>query len=670
VQEELVASGAAAAIAQAVTRPGASVAAVAALARTLRAERPAADAALEAGAAWALWRYLADGGGETAEEGEESNAHEHGLPAAGLALLGLAQTYGAETAWGTARAGGADSGPGETTEGMGAGSGEQLESKVAKPDPSVKLAGLVRLLGEEPRLGCELLEALVQQAEPSGRAELGALLMQDDKLVDRLVAGLPRVAVAKEESEGESELDSGEGCDAGSKSDGAACARALAALFQGVHSNEAFAKALLERGTILQLKRAMLAGPKKARVAAAYLLESLCEASLECTRSTFEHGGLDSMKALLPKPAWEPPPLQGDEGGQEKAIDQEIDIDDTLLGDMLLDEEEMIAQGEEKEAEDQAAAEAAAKAEEIRKQNALPSVEGETDDPHILAAVLGVLRAATTHAAVRRDVYEDTQLIPPHVIYLHCIYGGAAAVSAKEEGDGEKAAPEKSPPGEEGGAAENPDAPGGEEAGAAPGDEGTDGKEAGEDAESKGAGEKEAGEEDSIEGGGDLRVDPAVQEAALAALKPLLQEPEIAAQIGQDGLFTEWLLSDCLPDYSPAQQQQLLELLPQLRSEANEKNMGKAITALGPKVANGHKVLQTYASWAMFCLPEANFHALYRPPPESPPPSPPPPPLATSRFLWDALGRPDMIDGLELGEPKPQAAPAGLPEGGQPVTAQ
>jgi hypothetical protein len=161
-----------------------------------------------------------------------------------------------------------------------------------------------------------------------------------------------------------------------------------------------------------------------------------------------------------------------------------------------------------------------------------------------------------------------------------------------------------------------------------------------------------------------------VQEAALAALKPLLQEPEIAAQIGQDGLFTEWLLSDCLPDYSPAQQQQLLELLPQLRSKANEKNMGKAITALGPKVANGHKVLQTYASWAMFCLPEANFHASYRPPPESPPPSPPPPPRATAKIHWDALGRPDMIDGLELGEPKPQAAPAGLPEGGQPVTAQ
>ena len=629
-------SGAAAAIAQAVTRQGASAAAVAALARTLRAERPAADAALEAGAAWALWRYLAGGGADPAEGGEESGSHEHGLPAAGLALLGLAQTYGAETAWGTARAGRADSGPGEATEGAGAGPGEQLEQEVAEPDSSVKLAGLMWLLGEEPRLGCELVEALVQQAEPSGRAELGALLMQHGKLVDRLVAGLPRVAVAGGESEGESEPDAGEGGEAESKSDGAACARALEALFQGVRSTGAFAKTLFERGTILQLKRAMLAGPQKARVAAAYLLESLCEASLECTRSTFEHGGLDSMKALLPKPAWEPPPLQGDEGGQEKAIDQEIDIDDTLLGDMLLDEEEMIAQGEEKEAEDQAAAEAAAKAEEIRKQNALPSVEGETDDPRIIAAVLGVLRAATTHAAVRRDVYEDTQLIPPHVIYLHCIYGGAAADSAEEAGGGAEAPA----PGEEGGAAENLDASGGGEgAGAAPGDEGTDGQEAGEGAELEGAGEQQAGGEDSTEAGAGPRVDPAVHEAALAALKPLLQEPEIAAQIGQDGLFTEWLLSEGLPDCSPAQQLQLLELLPQLRSEANEKNMGKAIIALGPKVANGHKVLQTHASWAMFCLSEADFHARYRPPPESPPSSPRPRPWplpSSSGTRWAA----------------------------------
>lgn len=36
------------------------------------------------------------------------------------------------------------------------------------------------------------------------------------------------------------------------------------------------------------------------------------------------------------------------------------------------------------------------------------------------------------------------------------------------------------------------------------------------------------------------------------------------------------------------------------------------------------------------------------PPEPSPPPTPPPPPLATNKFLWDALGRPEMIDGGNL----------------------
>ena len=36
------------------------------------------------------------------------------------------------------------------------------------------------------------------------------------------------------------------------------------------------------------------------------------------------------------------------------------------------------------------------------------------------------------------------------------------------------------------------------------------------------------------------------------------------------------------------------------------------------------------------------------PPEPSPPPTPPPPPLATNKFLWDALGRPDIVDGGNL----------------------
>ena len=54
---------------------------------------------------------------------------------------------------------------------------------------------------------------------------------------------------------------------------------------------------------------------------------------------------------------------------------------------------------------------------------------------------------------------------------------------------------------------------------------------------------------------------------------------------------------------------------------------------------------------AMMALPdqgEAAFIAPPRPPPPSPPKSPPPPPLATSQFVWDALGRPTMTDGFKL----------------------
>ena len=145
-----MASGAAAAIAQAVARPGASTAAVGALARTLRAERAAAVAALEGGAAWALWNYLAEAGDAQAGEGEGAAVSTPDLPAAGQALLGVAQIYGAETAWGTACA----------QEGLGCGPKDsaarpdgESEPAVTEPGTATKLSGLARLLGEEPGVG-------------------------------------------------------------------------------------------------------------------------------------------------------------------------------------------------------------------------------------------------------------------------------------------------------------------------------------------------------------------------------------------------------------------------------------------------------------------------------------------------------------------------------------
>jgi hypothetical protein len=52
---------------------------------------------------------------------------------------------------------------------------------------------------------------------------------------------------------------------------------------------------------------------------------------------------------------------------------------------------------------------------------------------------------------------------------------------------------------------------------------------------------------------------------------------------------------------------------------------------------------------ALLVLPDAALYAPPWPPAPSPPPTPPPPPLPTSQFLWDALGRPVMSDGIKLG---------------------
>ncbi|GLC41705.1 hypothetical protein PLESTB_000686000 [Pleodorina starrii] len=51
---------------------------------------------------------------------------------------------------------------------------------------------------------------------------------------------------------------------------------------------------------------------------------------------------------------------------------------------------------------------------------------------------------------------------------------------------------------------------------------------------------------------------------------------------------------------------------------------------------------------ALLALPETAIYAPPWPPLPSPPPTPPPPPLPTSQYLWDALGRPVMTDGIKL----------------------
>ena len=59
----------------------------------------------------------------------------------------------------------------------------------------------------------------------------------------------------------------------------------------------------------------------------------------------------------------------------------------------------------------------------------------------------------------------------------------------------------------------------------------------------------------------------------------------------------------------------------------------------------GEVVSQSDLVRAMLNLTSGEFVAPARPPLPSPPGTPPPQPLATSQFVWDALGRPDMADG-------------------------
>jgi len=65
-------------------------------------------------------------------------------------------------------------------------------------------------------------------------------------------------------------------------------------------------------------------------------------------------------------------------------------------------------------------------------------------------------------------------------------------------------------------------------------------------------------------------------------------------------------------------------------------------------VVKGSFVAKTCVGRATLLMPKEEFMVPARPPPPSPPPTPPPLPLANSKFVWDALGRPNMIDGSDV----------------------
>ena len=72
------------------------------------------------------------------------------------------------------------------------------------------------------------------------------------------------------------------------------------------------------------------------------------------------------------------------------------------------------------------------------------------------------------------------------------------------------------------------------------------------------------------------------------------------------------------------------------------RGLAEAVQTRGSAVACSNVVR------SILLLPESDLVAPARPPPPSPPHTPPPLPLATSQFVWDALGRPNMTDGSNV----------------------
>jgi hypothetical protein len=71
----------------------------------------------------------------------------------------------------------------------------------------------------------------------------------------------------------------------------------------------------------------------------------------------------------------------------------------------------------------------------------------------------------------------------------------------------------------------------------------------------------------------------------------------------------------------------------------------KAMAALAEKSGCLH-LKEAAGRASLVLLSDEHFTARPEPPPPSPPTTPPPDPLITSKYLWDALGKPAMVDGF------------------------
>ncbi|GFR44224.1 hypothetical protein Agub_g5413 [Astrephomene gubernaculifera] len=83
--------------------------------------------------------------------------------------------------------------------------------------------------------------------------------------------------------------------------------------------------------------------------------------------------------------------------------------------------------------------------------------------------------------------------------------------------------------------------------------------------------------------------------------------------------------------------------------ELSDEELLAALKALAALARRGISPWATSSvAAALLTLPQTALFAPPWPPLPSPPPTPPPPPLPTSQYLWDALGRPVMTDGVKL----------------------
>lgn len=162
---------------------------------------------------------------------------------------------------------------------------------------------------------------------------------------------------------------------------------------------------------------------------------------------------------------------------------------------------------------------------------------------------------------------------------------------------------------------------------------------------------------------------PSVRASALRCLAQLARISAHAAEISSSMAFRNLVLSSDGETYSPVADMgvveavalllhSLLSFTPGVLGEQEAvhclKRLAQSIVAAPTEGYAGLGSVQAAKSGvlrAILALPdqgEAVFVAPPRPPPPSPPKSPPPPPLATSQFIWDALGKPEMTDGFKL----------------------